>query len=146
MIMTIPEPLLLYDGDCGVCGTAVRFVLRHDRHRAFHLAPLDSEVGRRVTATFAGAVPDSLIMYDRGRALARSAAVFAILRRLGGAWHLLRIGELLPRPLADAAYDLIARHRRGISARLGLACHLPMEAGRGEARSEKREGVVSDRR
>lgn len=129
--MAIPEPLLLYDGECGVCGAAVRFVLRHDRKGQFHLAPLDSDLGRRVVATLPGEVrPDSFIMYDRGRAKARSAAAFGVLRRLGGPWHLLRIGELVPRPVADAVYDLIARNRSRISARLGLKCHLPGDGER----------------
>ncbi len=126
--MAIPEPHLLYDGDCGVCGSAVRFILRHDRRGVFHLAPLDSDVGRQVVATLPGPVrPDSFLLYDRGRVTARSTAAFEILRRLGGPWHLLRIGQLVPRPVADAVYDLIARNRRRISARLGLKCHVPTD-------------------
>ena len=140
--MTIPEPLLLYDGECGVCGAAVRFVRRHDPRGTIHLAPLDSDLGRAVLATIAGPPPDSLVLYDGGRAMVRSTAVFAVLRRLGGAWHLLRIGQLIPRPLADAAYDLVARHRGWISERLGLTCHIVTDDG--ERRTEN--GTSGSRR
>ncbi len=46
-----------------------------------------------------------------GRVLVRSAAALRVARYLGGWWNLTLIGELLPRPVRDALYNLIARHR-----------------------------------
>lgn len=126
-----PQPLLLYDGKCGFCGWTVRFVLRHDRSAAFRFAPLASEAGQ-AQLTHYGVEPaiDSIIVIDGGRALVRSDAVLAILQRLGGPWHLLRIGGLMPRRLRDALYDVIARRRHHISRRFGLACVVPTAAER----------------
>jgi predicted DCC family thiol-disulfide oxidoreductase YuxK len=59
---------------------------------------------------------DSVIWYERDPPrdvlLVRSSAVLRVLRYLGGPWRLLAwLGGLLPRPLRDRAYDVIARHR-----------------------------------
>ena len=121
--MQIPEPLLLYDDDCGLCHAAMRFVKRHDRHRVFHLAPLDSPLGQAVRARWdIPATVDSIIVMDGGEAAVRSGAVFKVLRRLGGAWHLLRIGQLVPRALTDAVYDAVAGRRSRIAERMGWRC------------------------
>lgn len=105
-------PVVLYDGSCGVCGWAVRWVLRRDRRRAFRFAPLDSAEGRRLLDRH-GVVSDggTVVVLDAGETFVRGDAVLRILRRLGGAWHLLRVGSLLPRPLRNALYDWVARHR-----------------------------------
>ncbi len=58
------------------------------------------------------------------RVFVRSAAALRVAAYLGGAWTLARAAWLLPRPLRDAAYDLLARHRHrfpGASA----ACFVP---------------------
>lgn len=129
--MTLIEPLLLYDGECGFCGWTVRFVLTHDRARAFRFAPLASVAGQEhLTHHAVDRTIDSIVVIDGGRALVRSDAVLAILQRLGGPWHLLRIGGLLPRRLRDALYDAIARRRKRTSRRFGLACMVPTPAER----------------
>lgn len=130
--MDNPEPLLLYDGDCGVCSAAVQFILRHDHHARFSFAALDSPIAGELLATHG--VPagvDSVVVLDGGRAYLRSAAIFQVLRRLGGAWHLLLVGRVIPRRWADAGYDWFARRRGWFSARLGLAsCPVPTSAER----------------
>lgn len=124
--MNHPEPLLLYDGDCGVCGGAVQLILRHDRRSQFHFAALGSQVARELLAEH-DVQPDvdSVVVLDGGRAFVRSEAIFRVLQRLGGAWHLLRIGQVIPRRWADAGYDWFARRRGRVSARLGLSCPVP---------------------
>ncbi len=130
--MNHPEPLLLYDGACGVCNAAVQFVLRRDRDQQFLFVALESPTGRRLLDSYGVfPVPDSLVLLDRGQAMVRSAAVFGVLRRLGGVWHLLQVGRVVPRAWADAGYDWFARRRGRISARLGLAsCPVPTPADR----------------
>jgi predicted DCC family thiol-disulfide oxidoreductase YuxK len=130
--MNHPEPLLLYDGDCGVCSAAVQFVLRHDHRACFTFAALASPVAVELLEAH-GIRPavDSVVVLDGGRAFVRSAAIFQVLRRLGGAWHLLLVGLVIPRRWADGGYDWFARRRGWFSARLGLAsCPVPTPAER----------------
>lgn len=105
-------PIVLYDGSCGFCGWSVRWVLRRDRSRSFRFAPLDSPRGRALLAEHGlPSDPGTVVVLDDGRAYLRSDAVLRVARRVGGIWHLLRVGGVLPRSLRDALYDWVARHR-----------------------------------
>lgn len=104
---------IYYDGRCGLCHRAVRFALERDRTgRLFRFAPLQSE-RFRVVARGRPALNDSIVVVTAdGRLLDRSDAVLHILDRLGTGWRgLARIGRLIPRPIRDAAYNVVARVR-----------------------------------
>ncbi len=116
---------LYYDGTCGLCHRAVRFLLAEDpTGRAFRFAPLDGEAFRAVSGRLPGPLPDSLILETaEGAFLMRSAAVLRALARLGGLWRLLAAaGALIPTPLRDTAYDAVARVRYRLFARPVEAC------------------------
>ena len=123
-------PVLLYDGACGLCGTTVRLVLRHDRRGTLRFAALGGGYALAVVGRhpeLAGA--DSMIWVEPGGAgrpeqvLVRSAAALRVARYLGGPWRLLLAVGFVPSPLRDAAYDLLARHRHRIPG--AVACVVP---------------------
>ena len=108
-------------------------MLRHERRHTLRFAALDSDLGRAIRARHPelGAV-DSMIWVDgeggsRERVLARSAAALEVARYMGGAWRLAAIGRVVPRPLRDAAYDFIARHRHRLTGD-GEQCYIPPPA------------------
>lgn len=109
-----PE-VVFYDGHCGLCHWAVRFILARDHTgEAFRFAPLDSDTSlATLSDTARASLPDSLIVQtDDGALLMRSDAVLHVLRRLGGMWWLLGlVGRLMPRAPRDKVYDGIARLR-----------------------------------
>ncbi|PKN39805.1 MAG: hypothetical protein CVU63_14125, partial [Deltaproteobacteria bacterium HGW-Deltaproteobacteria-20] len=37
-----PPPIVLFDGECGLCHASVRFVVERDDRALFRFAPLDS--------------------------------------------------------------------------------------------------------
>jgi predicted DCC family thiol-disulfide oxidoreductase YuxK len=45
------------------------------------------------------------------RVLTRSQAALRVARYLGGAWRLWLVFVVVPRPIRDWIYDLVARHR-----------------------------------
>jgi predicted DCC family thiol-disulfide oxidoreductase YuxK len=108
--------ILFYDGACGLCHRAVRFVVAEDpAGTTFHFAPLESSLlETRLTEPARRALPDSLVVLaPDGRVLTRSVAVRFILVSLGGYWTILgRLGGLVPVRVGDALYDFVARHRR----------------------------------
>lgn len=122
-----PE-LLLYDGNCGLCHGAVRFLMAEDRDgTAFCFAPLGGlTFEERLGAEDRRALPDSVaLLTEDGRLLCRFAAVRHALLRLGGIWRLLDLLLVpLPTALGDLAYDAVARVRHRIFAKPKDACPL----------------------
>jgi len=107
------HPVILFDGSCGLCTRAVRFVLRHDPRGRFRFAALQSDTGRRLLEE-AGRLPpdtDSVMLIEPGRLFIRSTAALRIARGLSGPWPLWYILIVVPRPLRDAVYRFVARRR-----------------------------------
>lgn len=130
--MASPDrPVVLFDGDCALCDASVQFILDHDPNGHFRFAPLQSAAGRRLAAEHGveSARLDTLVLVTATGALVRSDAVLAIARRLGPPWSLAWGIRRIPRPLRDAAYRFVARHRVRFFGRLD-ACRLPTPATR----------------
>lgn len=126
-------PILLFDGECLLCDSAVRWIVRHDRRALFRFATLRSQAARDALAA-AGAhepLPDSMVLIDawkgRPRVLLRSDAAIGIARRLGFPYALATIAAILPKALRDGAYDAVARNRRRWFGRRDT-CMLPTDA------------------
>lgn len=111
-----PTPAtILFDGVCNLCNGFVQFVIRHDHQQRFHFAALQSEAARALLARHGQPLPapepDSVVLVENGQVYTHSEAILRIAAGLGGAWRALAVGRVLPRPLRDAAYRWVARHR-----------------------------------
>lgn len=123
---TVPD-LLLYDGSCGLCHRSVAFLARRDRDGSrFVFAPLGGETAAaRLGTTDPGTFPaGTVVVLDERDALrTRSDAVLHALERLGGTWRGLALClALVPRPLRDGTYSLVARVRGRLFARPEGTC------------------------
>jgi predicted DCC family thiol-disulfide oxidoreductase YuxK len=107
------HPVVLFDGVCNLCNGVVRFVIERDRAARFRFAPLQSDLGRTLRQRH-GLDPDAVdtfVLIDADGAAIRSTAVLRILRGLGAPWRWLYPLHVLPLPLRDALYGLVARNR-----------------------------------
>jgi predicted DCC family thiol-disulfide oxidoreductase YuxK len=123
---------LFYDGSCGLCHRAVRFVLAEDRtSSALRVAPLGGEAfEREVPAGARAGLPDSLLVVRAdGTRLVRSAAVLYVGERMGGLWRMFALAvRAVPTRVRDLAYDGVARVRQRLFTRPSAACPvLPAE-------------------
>ncbi|HVZ82899.1 MAG TPA: DCC1-like thiol-disulfide oxidoreductase family protein [Terracidiphilus sp.] len=128
--------LVLFDGHCGFCNASIRWFLRRDRHGRLRFAPADDP---RVTGILArhGLAPDPssiLVVRNAGtpleEVLVRSNAALTLLRELPQPWPSVAATlRLVPRPLRDLVYRLIARLRYRLGPRLA-ACPIPTPAER----------------
>ncbi|MFB3905991.1 MAG: thiol-disulfide oxidoreductase DCC family protein [Acidobacteriota bacterium] len=130
----MPIHLVLYDGVCGLCNRLNRFVLKHDAAGVFRFASLQSSLGQSLLRDQGKdpRMPETLyVLANYGSnattLLSRSAAVLFVLKTLGGPWRLAAILGILPGPLLDWAYDLIARNRYRIFGRYD-SCPVPSPA------------------
>jgi predicted DCC family thiol-disulfide oxidoreductase YuxK len=124
--------VVFYDGVCGLCNRFTQFLLARDRTGRIAFAPLQGTTARARLTRY-GVDPTDLdtvyVIADCGlpteRVYARSPAVLHALRQLPGAWPILaRLSLLIPRPIADAVYRLVARSRYRVFGRLE-SCPLP---------------------
>jgi predicted DCC family thiol-disulfide oxidoreductase YuxK len=106
--------IVLFDGVCNLCNGAVVFIIKRDPQGLFRFATLQSDAPesllRRIGAR-RDALPDSMALIERGSVYARSTAALRIARRLRFPWPLLYALIIVPRPLRDWIYDLVARRR-----------------------------------
>jgi len=113
------NPIILYDGVCGLCNRFVQFVLRHDRKDHFRFAALQSNFARTILERHSlnPEVLDTVyVVFDYGqsseRLLSRSEAASVVLKELGGVWRLwAKLLDFLPKRFRDWRYALVARNR-----------------------------------
>ncbi|MEP6589726.1 MAG: DCC1-like thiol-disulfide oxidoreductase family protein [Gemmatimonadota bacterium] len=107
------RPILFFDGGCGLCDGSVRWCLRHDRHRRLAYAPLQGSTYADRFPGRVGSPRETVVLTEEGRVLTESEGVLRVLELIGGPWTCLAsLGRLAPRPWRDAAYRLVARHRK----------------------------------
>jgi predicted DCC family thiol-disulfide oxidoreductase YuxK len=107
--------VLLYDGVCGLCNKGVQTILALDPQGSMKFAPLQSKYGEEVIARHNLKNIDSVIFVDQSsgteQVFVRSHAALKIAGYLGGWWKLLLVFYVLPRPIRDFCYDLVAKYR-----------------------------------
>ena len=112
-------PVLLFDGECGLCQSLVRAMLRHDRLGRLCFAPLQGNTGQAFLRSHGLSTTDfdSLVFVaDLTRQdtafYQRSTGALAALRELGGGGRVLaRLLAIVPAAWRDAGYRLVARLR-----------------------------------
>ena len=126
------NPILLYDGVCGLCNRLVQFLLKRDKEGRLLFASLQSEFAERVL-TRHGIDPKDLdtvqvvVNYERPeeRVLGRSDAILRAGAELGMPWNVLAtIARIVPRALRDVVYRFVARNRYRVFGKYE-SCMLP---------------------
>lgn len=108
------KKIVLYDGVCGLCNKFVNYVIARDKRDAFRFVSLESELGRQIARHIGidTTKTDSILLYEPGVAYYyKSQAVTQIMRTLHGLFTPATLLRILPTPLADSAYDFVAKNR-----------------------------------
>ncbi|MGE3843827.1 MAG: thiol-disulfide oxidoreductase DCC family protein [Vicinamibacterales bacterium] len=121
-------PLVLFDGDCGLCVRSIRFIVRYDGAARFTFAPIGGKTARVVLGDplIPPAIETVVLVEEDGRTFTRSDAAIRILRRLSFPARLLCVIGVVPRRWRDWIYGLVAAHRRRL---FGPATSCPMPGG-----------------
>ena len=119
------DDVILYDGVCVFCSRWVRFVAARDSARRFRFTAIQSAYGMRLAEAFGidPGNPDTNAVVCDGMAYFKSDAALTVLSHLPR-WHWTRRLFLVPKPLRDAVYNLVARNRYRIFGKYD-ACFVP---------------------
>ncbi len=120
------ERVVVFDGFCHVCTGGVRFVLRHPVDPPFEIVPMQSERGRALLVKY-GIDPDdpmTFLVLDGGKAMTESDAGIHVVAALGGIWRIARAGWIVPKPVRDWLYRVLARNRYNWFGKRDT-CYLP---------------------
>ena len=108
------KKIILFDGVCNLCNSAVQFIIKHDKKDVFRFVTLQSDLGQEI-CDYIGVDPkitDSIILYEPGIAYYyKSEAAFKIASQLGGFYGFLLIFNILPKRFNNSIYDYIAKNR-----------------------------------
>ncbi len=118
---TATQPVLFFDGECGLCNRLVRLLLRLDEHGRLRFAALQGAAAQSYLRAHGLSTTDfdTLIFVpdwsrrDRPEFLVRTTGVIAALRTVGGgtAGTLAALLAIFPAKVRDAGYRVVARWR-----------------------------------
>ena len=126
------DPIILYDGVCGLCNRLVQFLLKHDGEGRLRFASLQSDFAARVLQRH-GIDPkdlDTLHVIENyeqpgERVLQRSDAILRAGRELGRFWSVsATAANVIPRALRDMVYRFVAKNRYRVFGKYDT-CMLP---------------------
>ena len=102
--------VVLFDGVCHLCDGAVRFILRRENSTLLRFAPLQSEAGKALLMKYGYPENylDGMIFIENKRAHDRSSACLRIAGKLKLPWKVFLIVLLVPTPLRELVYRMVA--------------------------------------
>lgn len=118
------DVVVLFDGTCAMCSRFVRFVLDHESSEVLLFVPNASEYGRSICEHYSlGDAPRAtIVLIKEGAVLTRSEAVLALASFLRPPYSWARYLRMIPRPIRDVGYNIIARYRHVVFGRATASC------------------------
>ena len=118
--------ILLFDGVCNLCISVVNFIIKKDTKGKFKFAALQSESGQALLNKFGLSTKDfnSFIFISGDKYFIKSSAVLHVLKELRIVWILFYIFIVIPRPIRDFMYSIIAKTRYTIFGKQNT-CFIP---------------------
>jgi predicted DCC family thiol-disulfide oxidoreductase YuxK len=120
------RPVVLFDGVCNLCTGSVQFLLERDRNGVLKFGSLQSEPAAELLDA-CGMDPDqrdSIVLVEGGQCYTKSDAALRIAKHLGGFYAALYAFVVLPRPIRDRIYDVVANNRYDWFGKRD-SCYLP---------------------
>lgn len=104
--------IILFDGECNFCDKSVQFIIKRDPEAIFSFTSQQGEAGQQmIKKHHAPSSIDSIILIENDTYYLKSSAALRICRHLQGAWKLLFIFILVPYPIRDFFYNILAKNR-----------------------------------
>lgn len=107
------QPIILFDGVCNLCNSAVNFVIKRDKKSAIKFAVLQSSIAQELLKDQPIKANDlsSFVLVEKGKILTRSTAALRVCRYLTGIWPLMYGFIIIPKLIRDGIYNWVAKNR-----------------------------------
>ena len=118
--------IVVFDAKCLLCNGSVQFLLRHDTEGVFQFASIQGATGSALLtkASLSADELQTMLLIDGDHVWQQTAAVIRIAHALGWPWRSAWVLWLIPAPLRDAVYRLVARNRYRLFGR-SETCLIP---------------------
>jgi predicted DCC family thiol-disulfide oxidoreductase YuxK len=108
------KKIILFDGVCNLCDSAVQFIIKQDKKDVFRFVSLQSDLGQEIIKHLGIDTKNinSIILYQPGIAYYyKSEAILEIAKSLGGIFYSATILKIFPVKFRNLIYDYIAKNR-----------------------------------
>lgn len=111
--MNARKQIIFFDGICNLCNGFVQFIIKRDPRARFQFASLQSKAGEKAMKESAlpAASLSTVVYLKDDHYYFKSSAALHILKDLGRGWNLFYGFILIPKPLRDGVYNILARNR-----------------------------------
>jgi predicted DCC family thiol-disulfide oxidoreductase YuxK len=118
--------IVLFDGVCNLCNGFVNFIIDRDPDHRFNFGSLQSQRAKVLLEGYPTELQElnTVVLLEGSKLYTRSTAALRIVRKLSGAWPILYVFIIIPRPMRDVVYNFIARKRYTWFGRQE-ACRIP---------------------
>lgn len=105
--------IIFFDGVCNLCTRSVQFILQHDPKGLYSFASLQSPIAAEILGKYKLNPTDlkSFILLEGEKIHTRSTAALRVASQLNGLWSWLYAFIIIPQPLRDLVYGLVAANR-----------------------------------
>ena len=108
------KKIILFDGICNLCNSAVTIVIKQDKKNTFLFAAIQSKKGKEIIDYLEIDIVkiDAIILYEPGVSYdVKSTAALKIMNDFGQFWQLTKLFWVFPKGLRNQVYDFIAKNR-----------------------------------
>lgn len=105
--------LILFDGVCNFCNYWVRFALKRDQKQKLSFGTLQGNTAQLVLPLHGINEKEiaSVVFIEKGKVWRNSSAVLRICMHLSGVWKIFYALMIIPTPMRDFVYRIIAQNR-----------------------------------
>ncbi len=107
------KSIIMFDGVCNLCNGFVNFLIPRDTKKNFLFGSLQSAKVKTILQPHNVSITDlsTVILLEDNQLYTQSTAVLKIFRKMSGGWPLLYGFIVVPKPVRDFVYNLVAKNR-----------------------------------
>ena len=105
--------IVFYDGECPFCMQSIDFLLKRDRRRELHFAPLRGKLSTSLGFEKMG--EDTVVFLEGEQVYTQFDAVCRIVQKLPFPWKGGALIRVIPSCIGNVLYQMVAKRRKQLS-------------------------------